>query len=72
VEIRSDDETTDDVSVLKLWAQLYADGGRKLGTPFYVQREGLQEKGLQEAGFTDIKSVDYKACLFDFRGQGDG
>jgi hypothetical protein len=72
VEIRSDDETTDDVSVLKLWAQLYADGGRKLGTPFYVQRGGLQEKGLQEAGFTDIKSVDYKACLFDFRGQGDG
>ncbi|KPM41899.1 hypothetical protein AK830_g4628 [Neonectria ditissima] len=60
VEIRSDDGTTENIPALKLWAQLYAEGGRKLKTPFYVQREGLQEKGLQEAGFTDIKSFDYK------------
>lgn len=60
VEIRSDDGTTDDVPVLKTWARIYAEGGQKLGTPFYVQRQGLQEKGFQEAGFTDITSVDYK------------
>ncbi|KAK7428044.1 hypothetical protein QQZ08_005476 [Neonectria magnoliae] len=60
VEIRSDDGTTDNIPALKQWARLYAEGGRILKTPFYVQREGLQEKGIQEAGFTDIKIVDYK------------
>ncbi|KAM5377937.1 hypothetical protein ACJZ2D_004841 [Fusarium nematophilum] len=60
VEIRSDDGTTELEPVLKTWAQLYRDGGKALGSPFYVQKEDLQEKGLKAAGFTDITSVDYK------------
>ncbi|KAF4996947.1 hypothetical protein FDECE_12270 [Fusarium decemcellulare] len=60
VEIRSDDGTTEQAPVLKLWKRLYQEGGDKLGNPFYVQKQELQEKGLAAAGFVDIKSVDYK------------
>lgn len=60
VEILSDDETAELAPVLKTWANLYAEGGKKLGNSFYVQKEDLQEKGLEAAGFTDITSVDYK------------
>lgn len=59
VEILSDDGTTDSEPVLKTWAQPYRDGGKALGSTFYVQKEDLQEKGLEAAGFTDIKSVNY-------------
>ncbi|KAH7136848.1 S-adenosyl-L-methionine-dependent methyltransferase [Dactylonectria estremocensis] len=60
VEIRSDDGTTDSEEVLKTWATLYREGGKALGSPFYVTKENLQEKGIEAAGFTDIKSVEYK------------
>ncbi|RSL47487.1 hypothetical protein CEP54_013397 [Fusarium duplospermum] len=60
VEILSDDGTTELAPVLKTWAKLYAEGGKKLGNAFYVQKEDLQEKGLEAAGFTEMTSVDYK------------
>ncbi|CAG7558059.1 unnamed protein product [Fusarium equiseti] len=60
VHIRSDDGTTDDLDVLKLWAKLFTEGGKLLGNSFFVQEDDLQEKGIHEAGFTDIKSIEYK------------
>ncbi|RBR11203.1 uncharacterized protein FIESC28_09087 [Fusarium coffeatum] len=60
VHIRSDDGTTDDLDVLKLWAKLFTEGGKLLGNSFFVQEGDLQEKGIHEAGFTDIKSIEYK------------
>ncbi|KAI5458182.1 S-adenosyl-L-methionine-dependent methyltransferase [Mariannaea sp. PMI_226] len=60
VHFYSDDGTAELEPVLKTWGQLYEDGGKVMGRPFFVQQEGLQEKALQAAGFTDIKIVDYK------------
>ena len=58
VDFRSDDETTDLEPVLKTYGQLFREGGKILGYPFFVRE--LQQEAFEAAGFTDIKTVDYK------------
>lgn len=60
VRFYSDDGTTDTEPVLKTWTQLYEDGGKALGRPFFVTQERLAEKAFEAAGFTDVQIVDLK------------
>jgi SAM-dependent methyltransferase len=59
--IHSDDGTVlPDSCFATLWADLYTEGGAKMGSTFRVLTEGLQRKGLEEAGFVDLQEANFK------------
>lgn len=62
VKFVSDDGTAEADPVLKTWAQLYEDAGKKMGRSFEVVKSDLQRKALEEAGYEDIQVVNYKVC----------
>ncbi|KLO83368.1 Uncharacterized protein LW93_15038 [Fusarium fujikuroi] len=58
VEFRCDDGTIDKEPNLKIYKNLFEEGGKILGNPFFVYDQQVQ--GFNDAGFEDVTTVDYK------------
>lgn len=56
-----DDGTMDNQAAAKMWNEVFTEGGIKIGSPFNVLTDNLQEKGIKEAGFEAVDKVTYKA-----------
>ncbi|KAK4446348.1 S-adenosyl-L-methionine-dependent methyltransferase [Podospora aff. communis PSN243] len=57
----SDDGTMDDQEAAKRWNEVFTEGGNKIGSPFNVITDNLQEKAIKEAGFGAVEAATYKA-----------
>ncbi|KAF5004806.1 hypothetical protein FDECE_8705 [Fusarium decemcellulare] len=59
--MESDDGTVTERCAINEWGKFFIEGGRKLGRPFTIIDEDLQQRYMEEAGFVDIKTWDFKA-----------
>jgi len=50
----------DSQDVAKTWNEVFTEGGNKIGSPFNVITDNLQEKAIKEAGFGDVGVATYK------------
>lgn len=58
--MRSDDNTIEPDSAMGQWGKIFVEGGSKMGRPFTVVEDELQNKALEKAGFVDIHEEKYK------------
>lgn len=58
--IQSDDNTIEPDSAMGQWGKIFVEGGSKMGRPFTVVEDELQNKALEKAGFVDIQEKKHK------------
>lgn len=58
--VESDHAEVPDGSALGQWSKFFVEGGKKIGRPFTVVKDGTQKKSLEAAGFVDIQEFHVK------------
>lgn len=58
--IQSDDNTIEPDSAMGQWGKIFVEGGSKMGRPFMVVEDELQNKALEKAGFVNIQEKKHK------------
>ncbi|KAH7324204.1 S-adenosyl-L-methionine-dependent methyltransferase [Stachybotrys elegans] len=61
--MESDDGSVAETSAINEWGKFFIEGGRKIGRPFTIIDEDLQQKGMEAAGFVDVTTWDFKAPI---------
>ncbi|KAI5861441.1 S-adenosyl-L-methionine-dependent methyltransferase [Durotheca rogersii] len=61
--ILSDDGSVHDQTAMGQWGKIFIEGGRKLGRPFTVVEDAIQEKAMEAAGFVDIRATSLKCPI---------
>ncbi|EEU38673.1 uncharacterized protein NECHADRAFT_45720 [Fusarium vanettenii 77-13-4] len=61
--IQSDDNTIEPDSAMGQWGKIFVEGGNKMGRPFTVVEDELQNKALEKAGFVDIQEKKHKSPI---------
>ncbi|KAJ4168583.1 hypothetical protein NW754_010501 [Fusarium falciforme] len=61
--IQSDDNTIEPDSAMGQWGKIFVEGGSKMGRPFTVVEDELQNKALEKAGFVDIQEKKHKSPI---------
>ncbi|KAM5364364.1 hypothetical protein ACJZ2D_011561 [Fusarium nematophilum] len=59
--MESDDGTVTETSAIHEWGKFFIEGGKRLGRPFTIIDEDIQQNCMKEAGFVDIQTWDFKA-----------
>jgi len=62
--IDSYDGTGYEKSALAQWGKLFVEGGKKVGRPFTVVQDNLQNEAMEEAGFVDVHEHKYKVRVY--------
>ncbi|RBR24860.1 uncharacterized protein FIESC28_02350 [Fusarium coffeatum] len=57
----SDDGTVVEGGPLDQWGRFFREGGRKIGRPFTVYEDSIQEEAMRQAGFVEIEERVFKA-----------
>lgn len=60
--------TTKEHTAVTQWGEYFAEGGKRLGRPFNIIKEGLQRKSMEQAGFVGIVEQDFKVRTTASRG----
>ncbi|KAM5354615.1 hypothetical protein ACJ41O_001262 [Fusarium nematophilum] len=61
--VLSDDGSVEENSALGQWGNFFIQGGHKLGRPFTVVEDELQEKAMEAAGFVDVRVTTLKCPI---------
>ncbi|KAM6530293.1 hypothetical protein FALCPG4_008419 [Fusarium falciforme] len=61
--IQSDNNTIEPDSAMGQWGKIFVEGGNKMGRPFTVVEDELQNKALEKAGFVDIQEKKHKSPI---------
>ncbi|KAI8665575.1 hypothetical protein NCS56_00993700 [Fusarium sp. Ph1] len=61
--IQSDDNTIEPDSAMGQWGKIFVEGGSKMGRPFTVVEDELQNKSMEKAGFVDIQEKKHKSPI---------
>ena len=63
----SDDGTVVEGGPLDQWGRFFREGGRKIGRPFTVYEDNIQEEAMRQAGFVEIEERVFKASIPSIR-----
>lgn len=58
--MESDDGSVTETSAMNEWGKFFIEGGKKLGRPFTIIDDDIQQKYMEEAGFVDVQVWNFK------------
>ncbi|KFA51585.1 hypothetical protein S40293_03925 [Stachybotrys chartarum IBT 40293] len=61
--MESDDGSVTETSAMNEWGKFFIEGGKKLGRPFTIIDDDIQQKCMEEAGFVDVQVWNFKAPI---------